>query len=230
MAATVRVLEPKPPGLLKRCIAEVIGTFLLTTSALLSPPQLTFAIVGATLLVMVAAIGKVSGSHINPAVTLGLVVARQFPAREGLAYVLAQIVGAFLALSVGTLLDRPLPQTDPQINAFWFEILGTTLFVFVVVRVVIAKLPEALTALSIGVALLIGIAVTAPSSGGVLNPAIASVLLTGDILRGQPAELLTYLVGPLLASFLAAFLARYISPELTPDKDVEAEDVTEKYK
>ncbi len=55
------------------------------------------------------------------------------------------------------------------------------------------------------------------------------MLLTGDILSGQPAELLTYLVGPLLASFLAAFLARYISPELTPDKDVEAEEVTEKY-
>ncbi len=220
MAATVRANEPKPPGLLKRCVAEVIGTFLLAIAALLSPPQLTFAIVGATLLVMVAAIGKVSGSHINPAVTLGLVVARQFPAREGIAYIIAQVIGAFLALSVGTLLDRPLPQTDPQVNALWFEILGTTLFVFVVVRVVIAKLPEALTALSIGVALLIGIAVTAPSSGGVLNPAIASVLLTGDILRGQPAELLTYLVGPLLASFLAAFLARYISPELTPGKDV----------
>ncbi len=217
MAATVQVLEPKPPGLIKRCVAEVIGTFLLTIAALLSPPQLTFAIVGATLLVMVAAIGKVSGSHINPAVTLGLVVARQFPARDGVAYVIAQVIGAFLALTVGTLLDRPLPQTDPAVNALWFEILGTTLFVFVVVRVVIAKLPEALTAISIGVALLIGIAITAPSSGGVLNPAIASVLVTGDIVREQPVELLTYLIGPLLASFLAAFLARYISPELTPD-------------
>ena len=229
MASTVRVLEPKPPGLLKRCVAEVIGTFLLTTAALLSPPQLTFAIVGATLLVMVAAIGKVSGSHINPAVTLGLVVARQFPAREGVAYVLAQVAGAFLALTVGTLLGKSLPETDPQLNAFWFEFLGTTLFVFVVVRVVIAKLPEALTAISIGTALLIGIAVTAPSSGGVLNPAIASVLLTGDVIQGKSVPLLIYLVGPLLASFLAAFLARYISPELEPDLDVGTEDVTEKY-
>ena len=204
--------EPAPPDLFKRFLAEIVGTFLLTTAALLSPPQLTFAVVGATLLVMVVAIGKVSGSHINPAVTLGLVAARKFPVGEGFAYVAAQLIGAFLALGLGQLLDRRLPQTDPGVNALWFEMLGTALFVFVVVRVVIAKPPEAATALAIGVALLIGIAVTGASSGGVLNPAIASVLLTGDLVRGQAIEPLTYLVGPLVAALLAALLARYLSP------------------
>lgn len=222
MANTVTVQpEPTPPNLFKRCLAEVIGTFLLTIAALLSPPQLTFGIVGATLLVMVIALGKISGSHINPAVTLGLVSARQFPLSEGVAYIVAQVVGAFLALGLGQLLDRRLPQTDPAVNALWFEMLGTALFVFVVVRVVIAKLPEAATALGIGVALMIGIAVTSASSGGVLNPAIASVLLTGDVLRGQAIEPLTYLVGPLVAAVLAALLARFLSPEVIPEGDLE---------
>lgn len=221
MTKVVTVAEPPPASLTKRFVAEVLGTFLLTTAALLSPPGLTFGIVGATLLVMVVAIGKVSGSHINPAVTLGLITARQFPAREGLAYIVAQLVGAFLALGLGQLLDRRLPQTDPAVNALWFEMLGTALFVFVVVRVVIAKLPEAATALGIGLALLIGIAVTSASSGGVLNPAIASVLLTGDLLRGQATEPLTYLVGPLVAAVLAALLARYLSPEVTPETELE---------
>ena len=139
--------------------------------------------------------------------------ARQFPLREGLAYIAAQLIGAFLALGLGQLLDRRLPQTDPGVNALWFEMLGTALFVFVVVRVVIAKPSEAATALGIGVALLIGIAITGASSGGVLNPAIASVLLTGDLVRGQAIEPLTYLVGPLVAALVAALLARYLSDE-----------------
>lgn len=215
-----RTAVPQP----ERFVAEIVGTFLLTVAALLSPPNLTFGIVGATLLVMVVAIGKVSGSHINPAVTVGLMVARQFPAREGLAYIVAQLIGAFLALGLGQLLDRRLPQTDPAANALWFEMLGTVLFVFVVVRVVIAKLPEAATALGIGVALLIGIAITGASGGGVLNPAIASVLLTGDLVRGQAIEPLTYLVGPLVAAVVAALLARYLSPEVTPE--TESEEIT----
>lgn len=221
MTKVKAVPEPQSPSLTKRFVAEVVGTFLLTVAALLSPPNLTFGIVGATLLVMVVALGKVSGSHINPAVTVGLMTARQFPAREGLAYIVAQLIGAFLALGLGQLLDRRLPQTDPAANALWFEMLGTALFVFVVVRVVIAKLPEAATALGIGVALLIGIAITGASSGGVLNPAIASVLLTGDLLRGQTIEPLTYLVGPLVAAALAALLARYLSPEVTPESALE---------
>ena len=221
MTKVVAVPEPQSPSLTKRFVAEIVGTFLLTVAALLSPPNLTFGIVGATLLVMVVAIGKVSGSHINPAVTLGLMTARQFPAREGLAYIIAQLVGAFLALGLGQLLDRRLPQTDPAANALWFEMLGTALFVFVVVRVVIVKLPEAATALGIGVALLIGIAITGASSGGVLNPAIASVLLTGDLVRGQAIEPLTYLIGPLVAAVAAALLARYLSPEVTPETELE---------
>ena len=211
--AVIVQAEPAPSSLTKRFVAELVGTFLLTVAALLSPPQLTFGIVGATLLVLVVALGKVSGTHINPAVTVGLMTARQFPLREGFAYIVAQLIGAFLALGLGQLLDRQLPQTDPAVNALWFEMLGTALFVFVVVRVVIAKPSEAATALAIGVALLIGIAITGASSGGVLNPAIASVLLTGDLVRGQAIEPLTYLVGPLVAAVLAALLARYLSDE-----------------
>lgn len=218
MANTVIVRsEPVPPNLFKRCLAELVGTFFLTVAALLSPPPLTFAVVGATLLVMVVAIGKVSGSHINPAVTLGLVTARKFPVGEGLAYLAAQLVGAFFALGLGQLLDRRLPRVDPAVNAFWFELLGTALFVFVVVRVVSASLPVAASALGIGVALTVGIAVTMASSGGVLNPAIATVLLVGDLVQGRSAPFLTYLAGPLVAAVLAALLARYLSPDEEAD-------------
>ncbi|CAN5828825.1 hypothetical protein BH24DEI2_BH24DEI2_14120 [soil metagenome] len=169
--------------------------------------------VGATLLVMVVAIGKVSGSHINPAVTVGLMSTQQIKVREGLLYIVAQVVGAFLALGLGDLLGRSLPEADPGPNAVWFEMPGTALLVFVVTRAVLQKAPEAASALAIGLALTVGIAIAGPSSGGVLNPAIAVVLLTGNLFSGSVFAALGYLAAPLLAGALAALLARSLGAE-----------------
>ncbi|MFC3834184.1 aquaporin [Deinococcus rufus] len=63
---------------------------------------------------MVVALGPVSGAHLNPAVTAGLVAARLVPLRQGLWDVLAQVVGAFLALGFGALVGRELPVPDPH--------------------------------------------------------------------------------------------------------------------
>lgn len=84
---------------------------------------------GLTLLVMVIAIGKVSGAHLNPAVTVGLVAARQFPIREGLLYISAQVISAFLAFAFGKVVGRDPPVTDPHVNALAFEVIGTALLV-----------------------------------------------------------------------------------------------------
>lgn len=207
------------PNLSRRFIAEVIGTFFLVIAALLSPSGLTFALVGVTLLVMVIALGQVSGSHLNPAVTLGLVAARLFPWREGLVYFVAQVLGAFLALGFGQLVDRRLPVAGSHANAVWFESLGTALLVFVVVRIVMAKATPAASALAIGLALTVGIAIAGPSSGGVLNPAIALVLLTGDLLKGSLFANLVYFAAPLLAGALAAVVARAIAPVGVEEQD-----------
>lgn len=204
---------------LSRLSAEVIGTFFLVIAALLSPPGLTFALVGATLLVMVVALGPVSGAHLTPAVTAGLVAARLVPLRQGLWYVLAQVVGAFLALGFGALVGRELPVPDPHANALWFELLGTALLVFVVTRVVMAKPSPAASALAIGVALMVGIAVAGPSSGGVLNPAIALMLLTDKLLQGAGGLSVGYVLAPLLAGAVVAWLARALTPEVPEDPD-----------
>jgi aquaporin Z len=208
----------------RRLVAEVVGTFFLVVAALLSPDGLTFALVGLTLLVMVIALGKVSGAHLNPAVTVGLIVARQFPVRGGLLYVLAQVIGAFLAYAFGALVGRQLPVTVPHGNALWFEVIGTVLLVFVVTRVVMAKLSPAASALGIGLALSVGIAVAGPSSGGVLNPAIALVLLFGKLSSGSLLTNLLYLVVPIVAGAAAALLAVYLTPEGVPE--TERDEVT----
>ena len=200
--------EEAEPPLVKRLLAELIGTFFLVVAALLSPPQLTFALVGAVLLIMVVVIGKVSGSHINPAVTVGLMSVRQIAVGTGLLYIVAQLVGALTALGLGSLLDRNLPQTNPEVNAMWFEMLGISLLVFVVTRVVLMDAPTTASALAIGTALTTGIAIAGASSGGILNPAVAIVFFVGDLVRGKEIQGMTYIVAPLVAAVSAALLAR----------------------
>ena len=98
--------------LTKRAIAEFIGTFWLVFggcgSAVLAAafPNVGIGLLGValafglTVLTMAYAIGHVSGCHLNPAVSIGLVVAKRFPAADLLAYVVAQVAGAVVAAGV----------------------------------------------------------------------------------------------------------------------------------
>jgi len=100
-------------ALSKRCIAEFFGTFWLVFggcgAAVLDAafPQLGIGFAGValafglTVLTMAYAIGHISGCHLNPAVTLGLVAGKRFPAKEILPYWLAQVLGG--AAAAGTL-------------------------------------------------------------------------------------------------------------------------------
>src|ERR1700748_1727555 len=96
----------------KRCIAEFFGTFWLVCggcgSAVLAAafPSLGIGFVGVslafglTVLTMAYTLGHISGGHFNPAVTLGLITGKRFPAKDFLPYVLAQTVGAIAAAGV----------------------------------------------------------------------------------------------------------------------------------
>ena len=99
-------------SLRNRCIAEFFGTFWLVFggcgAALFAAafPSLGIGFLGVafafglTVLTMAYAIGHISGCHLNPAVTLGLVAGKRFPAKEILPYWIAQVVGALVASGV----------------------------------------------------------------------------------------------------------------------------------
>ena len=99
-------------SLSKRSIAEFIGTFWLVFggcgSAVLAAafPGLGIGFAGValafglTVLTMAYAIGHISGCHLNPAVSVGLVAAKRFPASDLLAYVIAQVLGSIAGASV----------------------------------------------------------------------------------------------------------------------------------
>src|SRR5271163_3514305 len=96
----------------KRTAAEFFGTFWLVFggcgSAVLSAayPGLGIGFLGValafglTVVVMVFALGHISGGHLNPAISLGLVVGKRFPASDLIPYIVAQVVGAIAAAGV----------------------------------------------------------------------------------------------------------------------------------
>src|SRR5512144_2996140 len=96
----------------RRALAEFVGTFWLVFggcgSAVLAAgfPGLGIGFVGValafglTVLTMAYAIGHISGCHLNPAVSVGLAVAKRFPASELAAYIVAQVVGGIFAAGV----------------------------------------------------------------------------------------------------------------------------------
>ena len=99
-------------NLRKRAFAEFFGTFWLVFggcgAAVLAAgfPTLGIGFVGValafglTVLTMAFAIGHISGCHLNPAISLGLVVGKRFPASEFIPYVIAQVLGAITAADV----------------------------------------------------------------------------------------------------------------------------------
>jgi len=99
-------------SLFKRSVTEGLGTFWLVLggcgSAVLAAafPAVGIGLLGValafglTVLTMAVAIGHISGCHLNPAVSVGLVVGGRFPARELPAYIVAQVIGGIVAAAL----------------------------------------------------------------------------------------------------------------------------------
>jgi len=185
----------------RRMLAELIGTFWLVFggcgSAVLAAgfPKVGIGLLGVslafglTVLTMAYAIGHISGCHLNPAVSVGLVVAKRFPARELPAYVAAQLVGGIAAagalyviasgqqgfsLSAGFAANgfgEHSPGNYSLVSAFVAELVLTFFFLFVILGATDGRAPAGFAPIPIGLALtlihLIGIPVTNLS----VNPA-----------------------------------------------------------
>ncbi|MGB3423842.1 MAG: aquaporin Z [Castellaniella sp.] len=187
--------------LTKRCAAELFGTFWLVFggcgSAVLAAafPELGIGFAGValafglTLLTMCYAIGHISGCHINPAVTFGLVAGGRFPARELIPYVVAQVSGAIAAAAVLYLIASGKTGFDVTAGfasngygehspggysltaALVAEVVLTGFFLFIIMGATHKRSPSGLAGVAIGLSLtlihLVGIPVTNTS----VNPA-----------------------------------------------------------
>jgi aquaporin Z len=156
-------------------LAELIGTFFLVLAALVIPAPYTAFAVGLVLLALVYVIGGISGCHLNPAVTVGLCAARQFPIVEGVGYIVAQVVGALLARFVVSQGWVGELGTYEHASAA-AEFIGFGILMLAVAAVTEKKVTAAGSGIAIGPALIAGLLMT----GGVLNPAVAIAMGFGS--------------------------------------------------
>jgi aquaporin Z len=216
----------------KKLIAEVLGTFILVLfgcgSAVLMGANI--GMMGISLafgLAIVAAaygLGAISGAHLNPAVSLGVMMSGRMSMGDFISYSVAQIVGAILGAGVllliasgksdYTLAGNGLGQNGfgagylgeySMISALVFEIVMTFLFVTVILGATAKGAPGAMAGLAIGLTLaaihLVGIKVTGVS----VNPARSigpALFVGGEAL----ADLWLFIVAPLVGGALAGLV------------------------
>lgn len=215
--------------------AEFVGTFLLVFLAVgaavfgiaggvgvdaAGPASGTVGVAlafGLVLLMLAYAFGPVSGAHVNPAVTLAMVLAKRMPRREGAAYVGAQFAGAIVAGAVLKLFVSSFGVIDRTgalgtngydngaINlqgAFVLEALLTAAFVLVILLVTEKVATPALAGLAIGLSLTAVHLVGIPLTGTSVNPArsFGPALFEGGTALSQ---VWLFLLAPIVGSFIA---------------------------
>ncbi len=165
---------------MRKYIAEFIGTFTLALVVLLSltinSPVATPVLAALTLGLFVYTIGHISGTHINPGVTVGIFTLGRISALDAVGYVVAQFLGGAAAyLLAFSVLGIPLLTPGASsMTVFVAETIGMVLFTFGIASVVYGKAPSGFSGVVVGGSLLLGIMLAVGiGSGGILNPAVA---------------------------------------------------------
>ena len=204
----------------KALVAEFIGTFALVFIGAGAVALGVGGLVGAalahglTLLVFAYAYGHISGTHINPAVTLGLWVARQIDTLSAAAYILVQLLGGILAgYALGFVLGdgcsgcglgaTVLASDVSPTQGLVLEAILTFFLVNTVLNAAVSCKAGNLAGLAIGLTLAVSILMVGPLTGASLNPART---LGPAVATGNFADLWVYFVGPALGGVLAALL------------------------
>jgi aquaporin NIP len=213
-----QIHSPPETTMYRRLAAETIGTFALVfagTSAIVVNVDGAVSHVGVAftfgliVFAMIAAIGDVSGAHLNPAVTIAFWFGRRFPAREVLPYVAAQCLGALLASATVRLLfptSETLGATLPAgtlLQSWIMEFLLTAGLMFVILGVSTGASEKGITAgLAIGATVALEALFAGPVRGASMNPARS---LAPAIMSGHLAALWIYLTAPIAGALLAVF-------------------------
>lgn len=210
----------------KKAIAEILGTLFLvligTGAAVFGESMLSVALAfGLIVIAMAYSIGTISGAHLNPAVSLAMLLNGRMNFKDFIVYIIAQFIGA---LTGSALLQYFLIQSGKDTanlgatvlaegltvsGGFMIELILTFLFVFVIMTTTGKNGVPHMAGLIIGLALTSIILMGGTTTGISLNPARSfgpAILMGGTAL----SQLWLYFLAPLLSGALAAVVVKYI--------------------
>jgi aquaporin Z len=226
----------------KKLIAEAFGTFWLVFggcgSAVLAAAfggtssNLGIGLVGVsfafglTVLTMAYAIGHISGCHLNPAVTIGLVAGGRHPASQAAPYIAAQTIGAILAggllfviaggqpgFEAGGFASNGFGELSPggytMFSALLIEVVLTCFFLLVIMGSTDARAPAGFAPIAIGLCLTLIHLISIPVTNTSVNPARS----TGVALFAQTAalgQLWLFWVAPIIGGVLGGLVYRLV--------------------
>jgi aquaporin Z len=226
----------------KRAFAEFFGTFWLVFggcgAAVVSAgfPTLGIGFVGValafglTVLTMVYAIGHISGCHLNPAISLGLVVGKRFSASDFIPYVIAQVLGAITAADVLFMIASGKAGFDVHagfasngygahspggyslLAGFLAEVVLTAFFLIVIMGATDSRAPKGFAGLAIGLCLTLIHLVCIPITNTSVNPARSTgpaIFAGGWALQ----QLWMFWVAPLIGGALGGGIYRALFSE-----------------
>ena len=218
-------------------IAEFIGTFALAGTVIAGQGQpilVFFALAG-----VVLAIGKISGGYANPALVLGAWVTRRMSGMRALAYIVAEVIGAMLALVILDAYVNNAPASSSTMTAAtqlfkaasipqgkeWFiflsEFVGAIIFGFAVAGATREKKERTAAALTVGLGAFLGLMMAGSGAamlGGtsILNPALAVALQAIDFASVWP--IMVYVVGASLGGIIGFVLYDLVRTKEEPEE------------
>lgn len=205
---------------MRKYLAEIIGTFALVfcgTGAIVINQEsggaithvgiaITFGLIVAA---MIYTIGDISGAHLNPAVTIAFWVAKEFPAKEIIPYIISQGIGAFIAsfalkflFPANQVLGSTLPSGSPM-QSFIMELILTFILMFVILHVAKGSKEQGMFAgIAIGSVVLLEAMFAGPVCGASMNPirSIAPAIASGHL-----EHLWVYITAPVVGAIVAVF-------------------------
>jgi aquaporin Z len=226
-------------ALKNRLAAEFIGTFWLVLggcgSAVLAAafPELGIGFVGVslafglTVLTMAYAIGHISGCHLNPAVSLGLVVGGRFPANELLPYIVAQVLGGIAGAAVLYVIasgkagfvaggfasngfDALSPGGYSLLAVFICEVVMTFMFLIIILGATDSRAPAGFAPIAIGLGLTLIHLISIPVSNTSVNPARSlGVAVFAD--TAALSQVWLFWLAPLIGAALAGVVYKLIT-------------------
>lgn len=218
------------PSLARRCTAEMIGTGFLVffgcASVIMNAfPGAGFNVFGIAMVhAFVLSLGVsmtmgISGGHLNPAVTIGLLSVQRITLRDAFAYVVSQLAGALVAAfivraavapNVGAVAGFGTPHVSSDVSfphAIFLEAIFAFLLMSGVMGTIVSPRGPKIGGFGVGLTLIPIVMVGAPLTGGVANPARA---FGPAVVALIPTAQAVWWIGPILGAIAAALLWHHI--------------------